>query len=230
MPLQEGATTHLNRSTHLDVLRAIAALMVIGYHVNALVGGQGLSIPWLRDNTDSGVELFFVLSGYLIALPFLRALVSGAPPPDAVRYARRRAARILPGYWVALVVAAFVAFRIGALPGPGLLVPQVALLQGLIPGEPGGPLVVAWTLSIEAVFYVAVPVVTWMLLSSAPRLVGAVPCSDDMRHMGDQCGSRVRRCSVSSRQSLVDGRLAGSLRVHVPILPGHSGGTSPDST
>jgi peptidoglycan/LPS O-acetylase OafA/YrhL len=165
MPVQEGATTHLNRSTHLDVLRAIAALMVIGYHVNALVGGQGLSLPRLRGNTDSGVELFFVLSGYLIALPFLRALVSGAAPPNPVRYARRRAARILPGYWVALVVAGFVAFRIGALPPPGLLVPQVALLQGLIPGEPGGPLVVAWTLSIEAVFYVAVPVVTWMLLS-----------------------------------------------------------------
>lgn len=164
MPVQEGATTHPNRSTHLDVLRAIAALMVIGYHVNALVGGHGASVPWLRDNTDSGVELFFVLSGYLIALPFLRALVNGAPPPDPVRYARRRVARILPGYWVALVVAAFVAFRIGGLPAPGLLVPQVALLQGLIPGEPGGPLVVAWTLSIEAAFYVGVPVATWMLL------------------------------------------------------------------
>jgi peptidoglycan/LPS O-acetylase OafA/YrhL len=165
MPRQVGAATHPVRSAHLDVLRAIAALMVIGYHANGLVGGQGASIPWLRDNTDSGVELFFVLSGYLIALPFLRALVSGGPAPDTLRYALRRAARILPGYWLALVVAAFVAFRIGALPPPGLLVPQVGLLQGWIPGDSGGPLVVAWTLSIEAAFYVGVPLATWILLS-----------------------------------------------------------------
>lgn len=168
MSLQEGAAARPVRSTHLDVLRAIAALMVVGYHVNGLVGGQGASIPWLRDNTDSGVELFFVLSGYLIALPFLRALVSGGPAPDTVRYALRRTARILPGYWLALAVATFVAFRIGALPPPGLLVPQVVLLQGLIPGDPGGPLVVAWTLSIEAAFYVGVPVATWILLSRRP--------------------------------------------------------------
>jgi peptidoglycan/LPS O-acetylase OafA/YrhL len=164
MPGQEGATTHLSRSTHVDVLRAIAALMVIGYHVNGLVGGQGGSILWLRDNTDSGVELFFVLSGYLIALPFLRALVCGSQVPDTVRYALRRAARILPGYWLALVAATFVAIRIGALPPMRLLLPQVALLQGLIPDDPGGPLVVAWTLSIEAAFYVGVPVATWLLL------------------------------------------------------------------
>ncbi len=154
------------RSTHLDVLRAIAALMVIGYHSNGLVpaSGSGGGL-WLRYNVDSGVELFFVLSGYLIALPFLRALVGGDKVPDTQSYGLRRAVRILPGYWLALFVAAFVATRQpGALPSVGLLVPQVGLLQGVIPGDSGGPLVVAWTLSIEAGFYVGVPVATWLLL------------------------------------------------------------------
>jgi peptidoglycan/LPS O-acetylase OafA/YrhL len=160
------ASINSGRSTHLDVLRAIAALMVIGYHVNLLVatssGGEGL---WLRYNVDTGVELFFVLSGYLIALPFLRAVVAGDRAPDTLRYARRRAARILPGYWLALCVAAFVATRQpGALPSVGLLLPQVGLLQGVIPGDSGGPLVVAWTLSIEAAFYVGIPLATWVIL------------------------------------------------------------------
>jgi peptidoglycan/LPS O-acetylase OafA/YrhL len=125
-------------------------------------GGGGL---WLRYNADSGVELFFVLSGYLIALPFLRALVGGETVPETQSYALRRAARILPGYWLALSVAAFVAARQpGLLPPVGLLLPQLALLQGLIPGDAGGPLVVAWTLSIEAAFYVGIPVATWVLL------------------------------------------------------------------
>src|SRR6202158_5342016 len=79
------ASINSGRSTHLDVLRAVAALMVIGYHVNLLVattsGGEGL---WLRYNVDSGVELFFVLSGYLIALPFLRAFVSGDCAPHTL--------------------------------------------------------------------------------------------------------------------------------------------------
>ena len=151
---------------HLDVLRAIAALMVIGYHTDGLIVGPNRADGlWLRYNLDTGVELFFVLSGYLIAITFLRALVAGDVPPDTRSFARRRAARILPGYWLALGVAAFVATRQpGALPPPGLLLPQGALLQGLIPGDTGGPLVVAWTLSIEAAFYVGVPIATWLLL------------------------------------------------------------------
>jgi peptidoglycan/LPS O-acetylase OafA/YrhL len=166
MPSAPAASIGRGRSTHLDVLRAIAALMVIGYHANGLVpasaGDGGL---WLRYNVDSGVELFFVLSGYLIALPFLRALVGGESAPETQSYALRRAARILPGYWLALSVAAFVAARQpGLLPPVGLLLPQLALLQGLIPGDAGGPLVVAWTLSIEAAFYVGIPVATWLLL------------------------------------------------------------------
>jgi peptidoglycan/LPS O-acetylase OafA/YrhL len=145
--------------------------MVIGYHANGLVAGSTAGGElWLRYNVDSGVELFFVLSGYLIALPFLRALVVGSAAPNTRNYALRRAGRILPGYWLALCVAVFVAARQpGLLPPVGLLLPQVALLQGVIPGDAGGPLVVAWTLSIEAAFYVGIPVATWLLLRRRAR-------------------------------------------------------------
>src|SRR2546430_2648877 len=69
----------------LDALGGGAALMVVAYHANGLLavpGGLRANVlDDVRFNLDSGVELFFVLSGYLIALPFLRALVSGGELP-----------------------------------------------------------------------------------------------------------------------------------------------------
>src|SRR5687767_15804809 len=56
----------------------------------------------LITNGGAGIWLFFALSGYLIGAPFVRALQSGEPLPGAKRYATRRAARILPAYWIAL--------------------------------------------------------------------------------------------------------------------------------
>jgi peptidoglycan/LPS O-acetylase OafA/YrhL len=168
--MRTGAASSISggRSVRLDVLRAIAALMVIGFHSGGLVGGgaQGDGFLWLPYNLDTGVELFFVLSGYLIALPFLRSLVKGGAAPDTLSYAGRRAARILPGYWLALCIAIFLANRQpGSLPPVGMLLPQLVLLQGVVPGDGGlGPLVVGWTLSVEAAFYVGVPLVTWALL------------------------------------------------------------------
>jgi peptidoglycan/LPS O-acetylase OafA/YrhL len=146
----------------------VAALMVIGYHSGGLVGSgaQGSGFLWLPYNLDTGVELFFVLSGYLISLPFLRSIVNGGGAPDTLAYARRRAARILPGYWLALSIAIFLAAREpGSLPSMGMLLPQLALLQGVVPGDGGmGPLVVGWTLSVEAAFYVGIPLAAWALM------------------------------------------------------------------
>jgi peptidoglycan/LPS O-acetylase OafA/YrhL len=157
-----------DRSIRLDVLRAAAALMVISFHSGGLVGSgaQGNGLLWLPYNLDTGVELFFVLSGYLISLPFLRSLVNGGPAPDTVSYSGRRAARILPGYWLALCIATYLATRQpGLLPPLGMLLPQVALVQGVVPGDGGlGPLVVGWTLSVEAAFYIGVPLATWALV------------------------------------------------------------------
>jgi peptidoglycan/LPS O-acetylase OafA/YrhL len=51
-----------------------------------------------------GVGMFFVLSGFLLARPFWQALDEGKPLPSLKIYALRRAARILPGFWLALTV------------------------------------------------------------------------------------------------------------------------------
>src|SRR4051794_17296100 len=92
----------------LDGLRGLAALGVLVLHVWMFsYGDSGKPPKGLLDFTLGelrlGVQLFFVLSGYLIFRPFVAAALDGARrAPRLGRYAIRRAARILPGYWVAL--------------------------------------------------------------------------------------------------------------------------------
>ena len=160
-----AAATGHRRSLNIDVLRAVAALTVLVAHSYFLGAGSagvhpGRNVGLVIACFSSGVWLFFAISGYLIAGPFLRALLDGSPQPSAGRYAVRRAARILPAYWVAL--AAVLVFFGGTRLHHWWQLPLHAFLgQDLVPGEPNHLLFVAWTLSIEAMFYVFVPLAAW---------------------------------------------------------------------
>jgi peptidoglycan/LPS O-acetylase OafA/YrhL len=126
------------RDAWLDGLRAFAALMVFVHHATpgVEVGGWYFGGGW-----DAGVLVFFSLSGYLLYRPFLEG------PVDLRTYAIRRLLRIFPAY---LVAAA-----------------GIAVLHGL-PFDPVGvltmtrtPIIVAWTLQIEVVFYAALPLIAF---------------------------------------------------------------------
>jgi peptidoglycan/LPS O-acetylase OafA/YrhL len=98
---------------------------------------------------NSGVFVFFALSGYLLYRPFVRGDV------DLRSYGIKRAARILPGYFVALLALA-------VLTGSRLPVehplPYLSMTSSYsIPLR--GFLGVAWTLSAEVLFYVLLPLI-----------------------------------------------------------------------
>jgi peptidoglycan/LPS O-acetylase OafA/YrhL/lysophospholipase L1-like esterase len=160
-------TAAAGRSVQLEAIRGAAALMVVCVHAGFLSQAEtlfsaqdsGLHLLLRRSLTDS-VVVFFALSGYLVGGPFLRALLAGTPPADPVVYAVRRVARILPGYWFALaamlaVLATGAGFSLWQVPVHALL------LQNLVPGPESTLLLgVAWTLGIEALYYVVMPVGT----------------------------------------------------------------------
>jgi peptidoglycan/LPS O-acetylase OafA/YrhL len=165
-------TDTVNRSTVVDMVRAVAALMVLVAHssfISAGRSGDDLTAT-VRQGLGDGVLLFFVLSGYLIAGPYLRALVSGAPFAPASGYLLRRAARIYPAYWIA-----FFAVVVLLAPDQGVQpwqVPVHALLlhsSWPVLGEPTAIYFVSWTLGIEAVFYLLVPVAAAALRAIHPR-------------------------------------------------------------
>ncbi len=128
----------------IQYLRAVAALMVLAYHVMGAPGVIGAS----------GVDVFFVISGFVIGL------ITAGRSVDPLAFAYDRATRILPLYW--LFTALLVAVKLVApalLPRLPLDAGWIALSFLLIPATiPGTPenfpfLYQGWTLWYEARFY-----------------------------------------------------------------------------
>jgi peptidoglycan/LPS O-acetylase OafA/YrhL len=154
----------------LDPLRAVAALSIVVTHTAGLSGFNARHAlgAWTA-RLDCGVAIFFVLSGFLLYRPFVAARLEGRRGPAVARYARRRVLRILPAYWLALVVQALVwpQYVKGVFGSHGWI--YFGLLQSWSAGHIVGGLTVAWSLSVEAAFYVLLPLYALLMA----RLCGA---------------------------------------------------------
>lgn len=151
-----------------DPLRAIAALGVMVVHTVQIL--EAHSREPLRDHfghypslllldTALGLFIFFVLSGYLIAGPFVRAFIDERPAPRFWAYAERRLLRIVPAFWVALTVSLIVLGTGGASTARVLAV--YGFLQQAWVSVFGLRFQQAWTLQVELGFYALVPVGFW---------------------------------------------------------------------
>jgi peptidoglycan/LPS O-acetylase OafA/YrhL len=140
----------------MDSLRAIAVLGVLLTHASYYVAQRGPLI-FERLRFDVGVSVFFVISGFLIYRPWVRARLRGEPSPFVRVYAWRRLLRIVPGYWVALTVVALVVGVAGLFSWSGAGV-YYGFLQAYSWKHAGGGLVQAWSLGVEVAFYVFVPI------------------------------------------------------------------------
>lgn len=140
------------RLDRLTSLRFVAALVVFGFHGLVFFEGDTLRVlDVLFGQGRSGVTFFFVLSGFLLAW-------SSRPADRAVPFYRRRFARIYPAYLASLLFAAALwAVLDPASLGRGPLTPF--LLQAWAPTSDSyfAVNVPAWSLSVEAFFYLAFP-------------------------------------------------------------------------
>ena len=141
----------------LDGYRAMAALMVVMTHIATTTGLSSTnSVGHVLARFDFGVPLFFLMSGFLLYRPWARAAFDGRPRPALRRYAVRRAARILPLYWV-VVLATFLVLPEARSAPPSTWLIHLAGLQIYIgPGIVQG-LSQTWSLCTEIAFYVALP-------------------------------------------------------------------------
>jgi peptidoglycan/LPS O-acetylase OafA/YrhL len=169
------------RFPHFDSLRAIAAISVVVFHAGQAakdVSGAEGDIWWepLIARLPVGVTIFFVISGFLLYRPFSAAFFDGRPAPKVRDYARRRVLRIVPAYWLALLLL----FPFGLAWLPGGLWPDGLWIFGFmqIYSEETftAGLGVSWSLCVEATFYVLIPiyaVVVARLLRGRERIAAA---------------------------------------------------------
>ncbi|MFT4287091.1 acyltransferase family protein [Nocardioides sp.] len=153
----------------LDALRAVGALMVVLTHVAFNTGriNQGWTGAALS-RLDFGVALFFVVSGFLLSRPHFTAAEAGRPQPGVAHYLWKRALRILPLYWVVVVVALLVdpANR-GASVGTWLR--HLTLTQLYVDAPLASSLTQMWSLCTEVAFYLALPVLARLLARLSTR-------------------------------------------------------------
>lgn len=167
-------TEQRQRLKGFDGLRACAVILVMAYHSGNVVGAasHGPLAPVVAA-LKAGVTVFFVISGFLLYLPHARAIGDGSEAPGWRDYARRRAARILPGYWVALTMLAATTLI------TGVFTPRWWSFYGLVQIYGNrtleGGLGVAWTLAVEASFYVALPLVAWGIRRVVAGTTGTRP-------------------------------------------------------
>nr|AYC79429.1 acyltransferase [uncultured bacterium] len=156
------------RSVRIESLRALAAMAVLVGHVFGQARGYdpARTLATLGDRIifggGFGAYLFFALSGYLLYLPFARRALAGGREIDLAQYARNRALRILPLYYVALVVVLLVAESGGSL---HQWLTFATFTENFTHSRDDITAVngVVWTLVIEVYFYLLLPLIAYVV-------------------------------------------------------------------
>ncbi len=163
-----------NFIAEIDGLRFLAISSVLLFHASYALQrayhwelhSAAQAVSGLFARGALGVELFFVISGFILALPFARHFVEGAKPVNLGRYYLRRVTRLEPPYIITLVAfyaAAWLA-RDAVMQGRFLSTFFVRLfyLHGLIYRDAPVLNGVTWSLEIEVQFYLIVPLLAWI--------------------------------------------------------------------
>jgi peptidoglycan/LPS O-acetylase OafA/YrhL len=167
----------------MDGLRFAAIGMVILFHLNGyLIAKSPLyrtappQSDWLAQAAlvgFRGVELFFVISGFILGLPFAAHRIHRAPRVRLRKYYLRRLTRLEPPYFAAVFLLFFLALWIQGRSAASLyphLCASLVYLQSLIYGATSPFIGVAWSLEIEVQFYLLVPLLTLLFAVRERRL------------------------------------------------------------
>lgn len=154
-----------SRNQSLDVLRGVAVLLVIGTHMQYYVIWK--RIGWI------GVDLFFVLSGFLISGLLFREYISTGTI-DVGRFILRRGLKIWPAFYVFMAVMSLLVIQGRLNWRPFLL--ELVFLQNYFPLGGPVPTYHTWSLAVEEHFYLLLPMLLIVLLRrKRPEPFNAIP-------------------------------------------------------
>jgi len=162
-------TARTGRIPAIDGLRGIAILLVIYQHSIATAVGKasaatfGLSFPYITGNAWMGVSLFFILSGFVLAIPYLQGERQMHTRADAFIFYKHRALRLLPLFLFMSVVSYAFGMAIGQHNYRSLFLAVTTgsmLTRSEFFPTINGPF---WSLAIEIWFSIAFPFVLWLI-------------------------------------------------------------------
>ena len=165
------------RLGNVEILRFISAAMIVALHVEILFAPylnlSAATSAFLEMRLSAGVDIFFVISGFVIAMNIQRSETTPA------RFIKARFARIIPSYWLlslATVPLALI-FGVGGDTAPAVL-PHLASSLFFINDKVGFPFPMlgpGWSLNLEIFFYVLVfLVMLWPQLRRHTLLISSI--------------------------------------------------------
>jgi peptidoglycan/LPS O-acetylase OafA/YrhL len=171
----------VNFIPEIDGMRFFAIATVVIFHLNTafarelgltveqsieLIGGKNsFSLGGILIRLDLGVKVFFAISGFILAMPFLYALKENKKV-DILSYFKRRLTRLEPPFIISLLVFSLVHIivfheKIGLVMKHFLV--GLGYSHSIVFGEPNFINPVTWSLETEAQFYIIVPLLFVLL-------------------------------------------------------------------
>lgn len=149
----------MQRVWGLDLLRAVAVIGVLYSHFPPHTGVAFVQ-KVLPVGGIFGVELFFVLSGFLIGQILIREFVEGDfTAQRALNFMKRRWFRTLPNYYLFFLGAVYMQYSVGF----DVIAPFIVFMQNVVSRPEPGFYGVTWSLTIEEIFYVTFPLSLWLI-------------------------------------------------------------------
>jgi peptidoglycan/LPS O-acetylase OafA/YrhL len=161
-----------------DPVRGLAALTVVLFHAGYFVAGHysrgpdfgavyGTVGQKLLTVALLSPYVFFTLSAYLLTRPFIAAFTHGTRTPSLSRFLRGRLFRIGPAWWL---IVAYGLLRFGAYgTGPGGILAVFGFFQTSHESVFAAVFPHAWTIDVEALFYVLIPIAAILLTPTLGR-------------------------------------------------------------
>ena len=169
----------------LTGVRALAAFWVLAFHINGYMAPERLGIGFAALSIDLtplvtigwvGVDVFFVLSGFLLTVHVIERLGRESFAHVYPSYLRDRILRVVPAYWAQIAILFALALAAtGSAPTWASTVPMhLFLLQNFWMGPHSAINGVYWTLPVEFGFYLVLPfVAAWAVRAGAQMSVAA---------------------------------------------------------
>lgn len=180
-----SSPTH-RRILGLDGIRGLGCLAVVVGHVGEFYSPV-THHKALLDILGLALILFFVLSGFLLFLPYVRKLTKpGSAMPDTRQYFLHRVFRVFPGYVAIFLICNFVLRAVfvqnptiqqpgsqhgtGMITEPAELLANLTLLQTYIPQYVQTGINPSWSLTLEIAFYLSLPLLGMLMFALRGRL------------------------------------------------------------